>query len=100
MRGRKPTPTRLRLVKGNASHRPIPQEPSVPAAIPERPAHLSEVAAKEWEAVAPVLEAAGLLSVIDRAALAAYCQAWGRWVEAEEAIKTHGMLVKSPNGFP
>lgn len=42
----------------------------------------------------------GLLSRIDRGALALYCQAWGRWVEAEEALKKHGVMVKSPNGFP
>lgn len=42
----------------------------------------------------------GLLTQIDRAALAVYCQAWGRWVEAEEALKKHGVMVKSPSGFP
>lgn len=42
----------------------------------------------------------GLLSKIDRAALALYCQAWGRWVEAEDALRKHGVMVKSPNGFP
>jgi P27 family predicted phage terminase small subunit len=42
----------------------------------------------------------GLLSKIDRAALALFCQAWARWVEAEEALKRYGVMVKSPNGFP
>ncbi len=40
------------------------------------------------------------LSRIDRAALAAYCQAWGRWVEAEEALRKYGVMIKSPSGFP
>lgn len=70
------------------------------AAIPEKPAHLSDAAAAEWDVVAPQLLEAGLLSTIDRTALAAYCQAYGRWVEAEVALKTHGTLVKSPSGFP
>ncbi len=48
----------------------------------------------------PELLSLGLLTSIDRAALAAYCQAWGRWVEAEEALKKHGVVVRSPNGFP
>lgn len=41
-----------------------------------------------------------VVTVADRAALAAYCQAWGRWVEAEQQLAQHGTIVKSPNGFP
>ena len=42
----------------------------------------------------------GLISDLDRAALAAYCAAYGRWAEAEESLKTQGVIVLSPNGFP
>jgi P27 family predicted phage terminase small subunit len=42
-----------------------------------------------------------LLSTADRGALAAYCTAWARWVEAEAMVKKFGMIVKSPEkGFP
>ncbi len=41
-----------------------------------------------------------MLTVLDRAALSAYCQAWGRWIEAEERLRQHGVIVRSPNGFP
>lgn len=51
------------------------------------------------------LGALGLLSNIDRAALAAYCQAYGLWVQAERALKamargnvTGGLLVRTTNG--
>lgn len=40
----------------------------------------------------------GVLSVTDRAALAAYCQAWARWVEAEEHLQKGPPLIKSPSG--
>ena len=40
----------------------------------------------------------GLLTDVDRAALAAYCQAWARWIEAEEAIREHGMVVETDKG--
>ena len=100
MKGRKPTPAHLRLVKGNPGHRPIPEGPAVPLEIPTKPPHLSAIASQEWDRMAPQLYAAGLLTSIDLAALATYCQAFGRWVEAEEALKTHGVLVKSPSGFP
>jgi P27 family predicted phage terminase small subunit len=37
---------------------------------------------------------------LDRAALAAYCQAYGRWVEAEEKVREFGAVIKAPSGFP
>jgi P27 family predicted phage terminase small subunit len=42
----------------------------------------------------------GLLTSIDRSAFAAYCVIYARWVEAEEALKKTGPVVKSPSGFP
>ena len=36
---------------------------------------------------------------MDRAALAAYCQAYGRWVEAEEALSKTPALLKTPAGY-
>jgi P27 family predicted phage terminase small subunit len=41
----------------------------------------------------------GVLTPIDRAALAAYCQAYGRWVEAEERLRETPMLFKTPSGY-
>nr|WP_296430300.1 phage terminase small subunit P27 family [Roseovarius sp. BRH_c41] len=41
----------------------------------------------------------GVLSVTDRAALAAYCQAWARWVEAEEHLAKGPALIKTPSGY-
>jgi len=40
----------------------------------------------------------GLLTRIDRAALAGYCQAWGRWVKAEKKITEKGEVVYGVNG--
>src|SRR4030042_1883827 len=90
--GRKPKPTRLRLLEGNPGKRPIrSEEPDPVPSIPSCPPHLSEDAKREWERVVPLLEKLGLLSEIDRGALALYCQAWGRWLEAEEALKKYGV---------
>lgn len=99
--GRKPTPTNLKLLRGNPGKRPLNQNEPKPAPIaPKCPSHLGKEAKKEWRRVAPELEKLGLLTKIDMAAFAAYCQAYSRWVEAESMIRKHGMLVKTPNGYP
>jgi len=67
-------------------------------ALPRCPAHLSDVARKEWRRLATPLHAAGILTLADRAALAAYCQAYARWVEAEERLAETPTLLKTPNG--
>jgi P27 family predicted phage terminase small subunit len=67
--------------------------------VPRCPAHLNAAAAIEWRRVARALRDAGVLTVFDRAALAAYCQAWGRWVEAEERLRETPPLVKTPSGY-
>ena len=40
----------------------------------------------EWWRVAPQLHVLGLLTAIDVMVLAAYCQACGRWQQAEDAL--------------
>ena len=64
-----------------------PDEPTPDPEIPDAPPHLSPEAREEWERLALELYELGILSTIDRAALAAYCQAYGRWVEAEEQLR-------------
>lgn len=99
--GRPRKPTALKVLEGNPGKRPINQkEPKPKPVAPKCPAHLNPCARKEWRRIAVDLEPLGLLTQIDRAALAAYCVAYSRWVEAEDMIRKHGMLVKSPNGYP
>ena len=100
MRGRKPVPTALRLVTGNPGKRPFnPHEPKPRLAIPSCPAHLSPSAKAEWKRLARTLHDLGVISALDRAALAAYCQAYGRWVEAERKLKETPALLRTPAGY-
>jgi P27 family predicted phage terminase small subunit len=74
-------------------------EPVPPAGLPDCPPHLSEVAQAEWARIAQALYDMGVLTLVDRAALAAYCQAYGRWVEAEEKLKETPVMLKTPSGY-
>ena len=96
--GRKPTPTAVKLLKGNPGRRPLnPNEPR-PSGIPTCPEHLNAVAKAEWDRISVELSACGLLTSIDRAALAAYCATYARWLEAEQKIDRHGTVIKTQSG--
>jgi P27 family predicted phage terminase small subunit len=99
--GRRPKPTRLKVIAGNPGKRPLnAHEPRPEPRAPKCPSHLTGKARAEWRRMSKHLFDLGLLTDIDRAALAGYCQAYGRWVEAEEALAKHGIVVRSPSGFP
>lgn len=101
MRGRRPKPTRMKVLTGNPGKRRLnTDEPRPPAEIPECPSELGPVARREWDRLAVQLGALKLLTALDRAALAAYCGAYALWAEATEAIQKYGTMVKSPSGYP
>jgi P27 family predicted phage terminase small subunit len=98
-RGPPPKPTALRILEGNPSKRPLnPNEPKPPVGVPDCPAHLDLDAKKEWTRLAPILDRLGMLTIVDGAALAAYCQMYSRWAKAERAIKKHGITMETENG--
>jgi P27 family predicted phage terminase small subunit len=86
---------------GNPGKRPLnDREPvvPVPTSAPYAPRHLGHEAKREWRRMATILLEAGLYSEVDRAALAMYCQAWGRWVEAERELAKGDTILEGPNG--
>lgn len=101
MRGRKPKPTGVKIYQGNPGKRPYnPNEPMPPVELPECPAVLSDSAREEWNRVVGVLARFNMLTALDRAALAAYCESYAMWTEAVTAIRRYGTIVKSPTGYP
>ncbi|SFD42707.1 phage terminase small subunit P27 family [Roseivivax sediminis] len=107
LRGPKPTPTHLKVLAGTTRrHRLNPQEPQPDASRPEAPEHLSDAARQEWGRVLDAIGQLGIVTELDRAALAAYCQAYGRWVSAEAALSrmaerdaaTDGLIIRTKAG--
>ncbi|MEM7131188.1 MAG: phage terminase small subunit P27 family [Chloroflexota bacterium] len=87
MAGRPPKPSNVTKLHGNPSKRKLNDaEPKPKVKIPSAPKILQGEARKEWRRISKELHALGLLTDIDRAALTMYCQAWGRWMQAEEAL--------------
>ena len=108
MPGRRPTPTYLKLIRGNPGCRKIKPEPqpSIPRTPPAPPDFLSAEARTEWERVVSELLRLKLLTILDIAPLAAYCQSFARWVEAERILarmaaedpETKGLTVRGALG--
>jgi P27 family predicted phage terminase small subunit len=101
MRGRKPVPTHLKIIRGNPGKRPLPENEPQPEFGAEMPAWLSDVAKEHWPAIATQLEEIGLLTKLDAPALAIYCEAFVQWKSANDIVIKHGPIVKHPKtGYP
>jgi len=78
--GTKPKPTHLKLIEGNRGKRPLNlKEAKTIPALPDPPPHLTADALEEWHRVASWLHKIGLLSEVDRAALASAIFRQGTW---------------------
>lgn len=100
--GRKPKPSALKLLSGNPGKRPLnSDEPKFPAdgelLLPE---DLDARAQEEWRRCAPLLRDAGVLTSIDRTALAAFCMCYSRWIEAEQHVRRDGCVISGSTGSP
>lgn len=88
-RGPKPLPANVHKLNRNPSKKSFADlsgelQPEIE--IPTCPKHLWPEAKKEWRRVGVELEANGLVSKLDRAALALYCQTWAKLVWAETML--------------
>lgn len=92
--GRPRKPDELKILEGDRNKKRINRNrPKPKLNIPSCPQHLSAVARVEWYRVVKELDALGMMTNLDRAVLASYCEAYGRWVEAERELKSKGSLI-------
>ncbi len=97
MRGRKPTPTVLRVLRGNPSKRPINRDEPKPERLDrDCPDELTSDEAKaEWVRTIAPLIAIGQITAADRVFAIAHCELWATWREqiAEAARHPHVVAV-------
>ena len=100
MAGRKPLPTALKVLRGNPGKRPLNMGEAKPTPDTGNVSRWMDAEAKaEWRRVVTELRRMGLLTIVDRAALEAYCQTYARWRWAEDAIRVQGHVYFTATGF-
>lgn len=99
VRGRKPKPTHLKLLAGNPGKRPLNDREAKPRPkLPPAPRNLSDEARREWYRMGKRLVGLGLMTEIDKGALAIYCANWARFIEAEQMLRETSTVVNTPMG--
>lgn len=100
MRGRKPVPTALKVLRGNPGKRAINHEEPAPSALAAAvPEELTDpVAQREWtRAIAPAI-ARGQVTADDRALSIAHCDLWATWRSQLAAAAKHPHVVAVGKG--
>lgn len=101
MRGRKPTPTALKLIAGNPGKRALnAHEPQPRADLTQAPHWLTDRQRTTWQDVVE-LAPPGLLKDIDASVFTVWVVAYDLYQEASDRLSQTGMLIKAPNtGVP
>jgi P27 family predicted phage terminase small subunit len=91
MAGRRPTPTALKLVKGNPGKRATnKKEPKPAREIPSCPAHLADEAKVAWGRLTVLLDRMGVLTEADAFALERLCDCYADILACRELIERDG----------
>jgi P27 family predicted phage terminase small subunit len=96
MPGPAPKPTVLKQLAGNPGKRKLNKSEPKFKGVPVCPQWLIPVAKTEWKRVVPELAALDMLRSVDTSSLAAYCESYARWRQAELVITKEGQTVQEP----
>jgi P27 family predicted phage terminase small subunit len=96
--GRKPRPAPLKLLNGrhagvDSGGRKVEEGPAFRRLLPLKPMELSPEAAEHWDLVVEELSRLELTKPLDAGALAATCETWSRFVQAQTILNREGLMV-------
>ena len=93
-------PTAMKLLAGCPGHKPLPaNEPQPKLVLPKPPKRLDANGKKEWTRLATMLYQLGVMTELDTIAFEVLITTWLRWCNANELIKTNGLLIVGQNGI-
>ena len=98
MRWRKPTPTALRVLRGDRPPAPLETDPAT--GIPPKPGTIAgdPEASAEWDRMAGLMQARDILTHADLGILLVYCDGYSRLVAARAELARDGLIVSTAAG--
>lgn len=97
-RGPSPTPTALKLLRGERKDRINNDEPKPREGLPTCPAGVSQEVREIWDYTLAEVAAMGVVSPADRDLLLAYCEAVALHRQVSAIIAEKGLAERSANG--
>lgn len=99
-RGRRSTPTVLRLLQGNPGKRPLNlDEPKYqPVTETEPPEILNEHGKETWRRMVSMMGKCGVLTQADLETLTVYCQSYGEWYALAAEAKGAAPIIETEYG--
>lgn len=95
MAGRRPKPTRLKILTGNPGKKRLPVgEPQPDVEALRCPKWLSDGAKAEWRRTVPKLVKLRITTNVDRGILEGYCEAHAEFEESTRLIKEQGHIIE------
>ena len=92
-------PTALKILRGNPGHQKLNKaEAKPPVDLGKPPSELSLPAKRIWRDFGRQLADLGLITRIDEASFAAFCQTYARWLEVNTYLRDAPLLLESAKG--
>jgi P27 family predicted phage terminase small subunit len=98
LRGPAPTPTRLKVLRGDKKNRINYDEPVPELGTPEMPEDLSPMARSIWQELMPLVEHMQILSPLDKWMFAGYCESVARFRETTAVVAKVGVIMRTQDG--
>ena len=98
--GRRPKPTKMKIIEGITDKRRINQnEPQPKPKAPTMPEGMDKVAKAEWQSLGPILESLGVLTNIDGGAFEILCVSYGEWVKYSRQAQEKPLYKSEKTGY-
>ena len=100
--GRRPKPTAQKALAGNPGKRKLAKDEGDFALVTDisPPEWLGNYAVQMWKMVVPELLKTKVLALTDMHNVEAFCMAYDIWRQAQEEIRTSGIVVAGATGGP
>ncbi len=99
MAGRKPKPSHLKIVQGNAGKRAMnKKEPKPKRFAPPPPDHFNTWQSKRWNKIVTELDRMGVMTTADVFALEGLVEALWRYEDAKRILNSYGSMTYENHG--